>query len=268
MAHRQRARLCALKGYRMTTHPHTEPFTALAEVYKVGGFSAYSAQLASQLLDFLYTQNWTGIRMLDLATGIGEVPCWFATQRMQAVGVDSSAAMLKHARQQAQAQGLAATFVQADIRTYRAEQPADLVLCIGGSLNYLPSLNDLGAVFRVAATACAQGKPFIFDLYTIQGLARTPPERILSEGEQHFIAVRNTFSYETLSLSVHYTIFHHAGTWQRAQETHLLRGYPVQAVQRLLSSAGFTLEQTLTLDFAPLTATTNEDVLLFVARRT
>ncbi|MCS6870630.1 MAG: class I SAM-dependent methyltransferase [Anaerolineae bacterium] len=251
----------------MVTTLQKEPFTALADVYKISGLSAYSTQLASQLLDFLYNQSWEGSRMLDLATGIGEVPCWFATQRVRAVGVDSSAAMLKHARQQAESQGLAATFVQADIRTYQPDQPADLVLCLGGSLNYLPSLNDLGAVFRVAAAACVRGKPFIFDLHTIQGLSRTPAERILSEGEQHFIATRNAFSYETLSLSTRYTIFHYTSAWQRAEETHILRGYPVQAVQRLLSSSGFALEQTLTLDFAPITAVTNDDMLLFVARR-
>ncbi|MFQ3536073.1 MAG: class I SAM-dependent methyltransferase [Aggregatilineales bacterium] len=252
----------------MIINPQKEPFTALAEVYKIGGLAAYSLQLAAQLLDFLYDRGWTGSRMLDLATGTGEVPCWFATQRVRAVGVDSSAAMLKHARQQAAAQELAATFVQADIRTYRADSPADLVLCIGGSLNYLPSLNDLGAVFRAAAAACVQGKPFIFDLHTIRGLARTPAERILSEGEHHFIATRNAFSYETLSLSTRYTIFHYTAGWQRAEETHTLRGYPVQAVQRMLEGAGFALEQTLTLEFAPITATTDSDILLFVARRT
>jgi hypothetical protein len=154
------------------------------------------------------------------------------------------------------------------MRTYRAEQPADLVLCIGGSLNYLPSLNDLSAVFRVAAAACAPSKPFIFDLQTIHGLARTPAERVLADGAQHFITARNTFNYETLSLSAHYTIFHYTTAWQRAEETHILRGYPIQAVQRLLSGAGFTLEQSLSLDFAPITASANEDMLLFVARRT
>jgi 2-polyprenyl-3-methyl-5-hydroxy-6-metoxy-1,4-benzoquinol methylase len=252
----------------MTSNSHQEPFTALADVYKVSGLSEYSVKLAEQVLDFLYSQDWSGSQMLDLATGIGEVPCWFASQNVRAIGVDSSAAMLKHARATAESQDLAASFVQADIRTYRAEQPADLVLCIGGSLNYLPSLNDLSAVFRVAAAACAPNKPFIFDLQTIHGLARTPAERVLADGEQHFIATRNTFSYETLSLSVRYTIFQCTTAWRRAEETHILRGYPVQAVQRLLSGAGFTLEQSLSLDFAPITATTNEDMLLFVARRT
>lgn len=251
----------------MTTDSQAQSFTALAEVYQVGGFAAYGVQLAQQLLDFLYAQNWTGLRVLDLACGTGDAACWFATQKLQAVGVDSSAAMLKQARQLAQAQDLNVTFVQADIRTYKVAQPADLVLCVGGSLNYLPSLNDLGALFRAAAEACGAGKPFVFDLHTIQGLARTPAERILSEGERHFIAMRNTFSYETLSLSAHYSIFQRTEAWQRAEETHLLRGYPVQAVQRLLSGAGFALEQTISLDFAPLIASTHEDVLLFVARR-
>lgn len=251
----------------MTSSLHREPFTALADVYKVSGLSEYSAKLASQVLDFLYSQNWSGSQMLDLATGIGEVPCWFATQNVRAIGVDNSAAMLKHARAAAELQELAASFVQADIRTYRADQPADLVLCIGGSLNYLPSLNDLSAVFQTAAAACAKGKPFIFDLQIIQGLARTPAERILADGEQHFIAVRNTFSYETLSLSAQFTIFQRTTAWQRAEETHIIRGYPVQAVQRLLSNAGFVLEQQLSLDFAPLTASSDEDMLLFVARR-
>ncbi|PJF35412.1 MAG: hypothetical protein CUN49_10700 [Candidatus Thermofonsia Clade 1 bacterium] len=252
----------------MSPNAQVEPFTALADVYKIGGLSAYSETLAPRVLDFLYDSGWQGSRMLDLATGIGEVPCWFASQNVRAVGVDSSAAMLRHARQLAESRGLAASFVQADIRTYTAEQPADLVLCIGGSLNYLPSLNDLSAVFRVAAAACAPNKLFIFDLLTIHGLARTPAERILSDGERHFIATRNAFSYETLSLSAHYTIFHYSSAWQRAEERHIIRGYPVQAVQRLLSGAGFSLEQSLTLDFAPITAATDEDMLLFVARRT
>jgi SAM-dependent methyltransferase len=252
----------------MSINPRLEPFTALADVYKVSGLSAYGTTLAGQLLNFIYDMSWEGSRMLDLATGNGEVACWFAGRNIRAVGVDSSATMIKHAKALADEQNAAATFIQADIRTYQADQPADLVLCIGGSLNHLPTMNDLGAVFRSAAAACSPKKPFIFDLHTIRGLANAPAERIVSDGDHHLITARSAFSYETLSLNTLYTVFHYVAGWQRAEEMHTLRGYPVQAVQRLLNSSGFTLEKALTLDFAPMTASTEADMLLFVARRT
>ncbi|HLY25703.1 MAG TPA: class I SAM-dependent methyltransferase, partial [Aggregatilineales bacterium] len=148
-----------------------EPYSALADVYQAAGMADYSAGLAPRLLNLAFEMEWTGRSLLDLACGTGELACWFSGQGFRATGVDLSPAMLRPATAKAQEDGLSADFEVADIRAYKPDSHVELVTCVGGSLNYIPKLSDLEAVFRLARASLAKDKLFAFDLFTIRGLA-------------------------------------------------------------------------------------------------
>lgn len=248
-----------------------EPYTALADVYQAAGFATYSTNIGQHLLDMIFNMDWLGHHILDLACGTGDLACWFAAHGFRSTGVDLSPAMLQFGTAAAQKDSLAAEFVQGDMRMLQPPAQFDLVTCMGGSLNYIATLRDLESVFRQAALATAPGKLFVFDLQTIQGLASVgAADHIVCDNHEDILIVTHrVFNYELLLLTVEYIILRYLpGTgWQRADETHILRGYPVQAVTSLLARTGFKLLRTVTPDMQPADTQRDASQLIFVAMR-
>jgi hypothetical protein len=120
----------------------------------------------------------------------------------------------------------------------------------------------------VVQASLAPGKVFFFDLRTIEGLADSAGERVLADRDDLFIVSRSTFNFETLALTVQYTILRHGGQgWTRAEETHTLRGYPVAPLTKLLNGAGFRVVTSAAPHVYPLDARRPEDMIVFVAVR-
>lgn len=248
-----------------------EPYTALASVYQAAGFASYSAELAPHLLELAFELEWTGRSLLDLACGTGDAACWFAEHSFRATGVDSSAAMLQHGIARATEMNVDAQFVTADLRVYKPDFKYDIALCLGGSLNYIPTLRDLENLFKLVQNALDPGKLFVFDLRTIQGLARQHNvDRVVYDNDENIrIVTRDAFNYETLQLTTQYMILTYPGEggWQRAEESHQLRGYPVQAIISLLGKSGLKVQRTMTTDLQAAENRRDLDHVLFIARR-
>jgi hypothetical protein len=145
-----------------------------------------------------------------------------------------------------------------------------MITCLGGSLNYVPTLRDLEQVFRQAHASLMPGKLFIFDFYTIQGLARQhDTDRVVFDENDIYIVTRESFSYESMLLARHFSILRGAenGNWHRAEENHTLRGYPVQAVLTTLGKVGLKVLHTLTPDLDSAENLRNVGQLLLVTTR-
>jgi hypothetical protein len=143
-----------------------------------------------------------------------------------------------------------------------------MVLCLGGTLNHVTTLRELEAVLRVAHAALNDGQLFVFDLRTILGLAAEGQSDMVASdgGDGHFIVGRSAFNHDTSALTTTYTIFHNTRGWARADEVHVLRGYPVQGVTRLLSQIGLKLIRTLDTDLRDAEDRKDLRQLIFVAR--
>jgi ubiquinone/menaquinone biosynthesis C-methylase UbiE len=77
-----------------------------------------------------------GTRALDLASGSGEMLCtWARNHRITGTGVDISTAFIDKARARAAELGVAerVVFVHGDASGYVADEPVDLVSCIGAT---------------------------------------------------------------------------------------------------------------------------------------
>ncbi len=245
-----------------------EPYAALADVYSTAGFAQYAEALAPQIMQLAFDQDWMGRAILDLGCGTGEIAIWMAGAGYRVLALDSSQAMLQVAMARAAPMGLSIDWIQGDMRAFKLDTAVDLAICVGGTLNLLPTLNDLESTFRQVSNALEAGKLFFFDLRTIRGLAAAGGDRLVFDnGETAMIITRGTFSYETLSLTTLYHILTHNGLeWRRAEETHLQRGFPVQAIHKLLSKTGFKLLRTM--NTALETADPAEsDQLLFLAQK-
>ncbi len=158
----------------MATSNRVEPYHALADVYERAGFAAYSQALIPALYNILFEMDWTGRTVLELAAGTGQVAYWVAERGLRVTAVDSSPAMVRRARTTTSSLNLSVEYSVVDMRAFRPSISFDLALCLGSSLNYIPSLRDLESVFRMVCGALEPKKYFIFDLMTIRGLATLP----------------------------------------------------------------------------------------------
>ena len=97
-----------------------------------------------------------------LEVGCGSAPCarWLATQGARVVGLDLSAAMLRHAVQAARETGLPVSLVQADAgRLPFADNSFDLACSAFGAV---PFVADSAAVMREVARVLRPGGRWIF----------------------------------------------------------------------------------------------------------
>jgi len=99
-------------------------------------------------------------QILDMCCGSGQFAEALTRRGFRVVGVDSSDETLEFARENARG----ATFVSADVRSFRSETPFDAAVCVYDSLNQLLTFDDLMAVFETAYCCLKQNGVFAFDM--------------------------------------------------------------------------------------------------------
>jgi SAM-dependent methyltransferase len=228
--------------------PIVEPYHALASVYNKAGLADYSAKIVPHLLEMAFSLDWVGRNVLDLGCGTGEVACWLAERSYRTIAVDSAQPMLDVGTAYASEHGLGVEWTHADLRTFRPGVAIDWALALGGTMNMLATVQDFESVIQQVYAALDTGKLFMFDMDTIRGLVEGGNfDRIVyDDGATSFVSAQSRLSYETLTRTTTYRVLRfNSQAWQRADETHIQRGFPMQAVIRALSRTGFNLLKTL-----------------------
>ena len=250
-----------------------ETYTVLARVYRAVGLGEASEELRQRLFGKIQSDGWLGRRVLDLGCGIGEGCCWFSANGFRVTGVDQSEAMLAEARRLADELGVTVDWQQGDIREANAGTDYDLALALS-TLNEMRSIRDLELVFQSANRALAMDKLLAFDLVTIQGLAEKwgNADRVIHDDPDRLVlTARSRFSFETSANTRAYILFHQDEQgWHREDETHVLRGYAMQAVGTLLQRTGFRVQAVIDpyFDaFDPYADQTGQAIFLAVKER-
>ncbi|MEM9767388.1 MAG: class I SAM-dependent methyltransferase [Cyanobacteria bacterium P01_D01_bin.71] len=217
--------------------------------------------------------------ILDLCCGTGQLIQPLIAAGYQVTGLDSSAGMLNHARQNAPQ----ATYLLEDARSFHQLEQFDGAFSTSASLNHIMSLGDLKLVFRNVYQALRPGGIFAFDLnhpdqmqkwwrgHIVEGEIcsryawRLTPEyhSATSEGAFHVAIFQNQPStawltrltqslkqalYKLLSLrrltGLRLRLLSRfeqvEPTWTRSLLTYRVKGHPLADVQAALTSVGFT----------------------------
>ncbi|MCD4684390.1 MAG: methyltransferase domain-containing protein [Anaerolineae bacterium] len=243
------------------------PYSALAQIYERAGFAEYARQNVMRYIDQAQHMDWVGRRVLDLGCGTGGASWALAERGFRVIGVDSSAEMLAQAEAQRQAALEDEThvvktpeqFLHQDMRALDLPGKMDMVLAIGGVLNTLTSLREMEQTFARVFDVLQPERMFLFDAWTIQGLATLFGNRdeVYHDNEHNLTVMqRHHFSYETLSVTTQVIIFHQQDMhWQRLDEIHTLRAFPIQGIRAMLERTGFASPIVLTTDMQPFDPT-------------
>jgi predicted TPR repeat methyltransferase len=234
-----------------------EPYTKLATLYDTFGLADFSTQIIPTLLDYALSTDWIGRSFLDLGCGTGAASVWLANEGYNVTGVDKSVEMLQVAQNKANSgMGLSLQWKQADILQPAETFPAvDMVVALD-VLNELESIKEIQTLFQQVRQSLKEQKLWVFDMYTIEGLAKLAafPQALLHDSQRLTLMTTTTFDYERQMSVRRYLsyISPEANVWRRAEGVRVLRAYPIQAIITLLQRVGFSNIQLFSNQFTPL----------------
>jgi SAM-dependent methyltransferase len=219
-------------------------YRRFAQVYAAGPYPGYSLTLIDALPGvFKHFKIHTPGHMLDVACGEGSFAVAMAEQGWAAAGLDQSPEQLALARKLAERAGVHVYFRQGDMREPFELSGFDLVTCWYDSLNYLLDENDLARTFNHTTSALKPGGWFLFDMNTIYGLAVgwQRQKAFVQQDSAHVFEIhRPSYDFERQIATLQITAFLPQGElWERFDEIHQERGYPLETIQACLQQAGF-----------------------------
>lgn len=270
-------------------------FDEYAFMYDRAGQSAFSEEMAAQVLGWLASQGWEtgshqGRRVLDLACGTGAAALVFAAAGCSVVGLDRSNAMLQQAQLKiAPEYDQSIQFVQGDIRhiimdteqlaiaqgsnalpdpALLAPNTFDLITCFN-SISYLVEDGDLQLVCADAANLLRPGGFFVFDRPTEAEFATW------DELDQVLLDAPDALVYQRLNYDARHRLglrhigwFTHANErWWRNEENLAERAWRNQEVRTALSHPASALEIVAQLTPTGTTAVTNDLRVVYYARK-
>ncbi|GAB2703928.1 class I SAM-dependent DNA methyltransferase [Paenibacillus thermoaerophilus] len=187
--------------------------------------------------------------LADLGCGTGSLAIPLAQSGIRVYGIDLSEHMLaiasdKEAEMRRSGGSAAAEIVwlQQDMRELALPEQVDAAFSFCDCLNYLTEEEDLAKTFRAVYDALRPGGAFLFDVHTPALLERYADEQpfTLNEPDAAYIW--------TCELDIGRCQIEHAltiflagddGRFDRIEEVHVQRAYPLDKLERMLRDAGF-----------------------------
>ncbi|MFS0595948.1 methyltransferase domain-containing protein [Peribacillus frigoritolerans] len=211
-----------------------------------------------------------GRKVLDLACGTGEITVELAQHGFEVTGVDLSDEMLLVANEKAVKLGLSIPLFQQNMAELEGLGQFDCVTIFCDSLNYLRDEEDIVKTFSHVHEHLKDGGLFMFDIHSLYKM-----EEIFSD---HTFAVNGeevSYIWDCFPGEEPYSVEHdlsffvrdeESGLYDRFDELHYQRTYPVEQYKKWLEQAGFTVSEILAdLEEAPLVTETER--ILFVASK-
>jgi len=245
-------------------------YRQFAEAYAKAGQGRFSLELVPWVTSVFERYGASPAALVDVACGAGEFAVAMARRGLSVTGVDQSPEMLALARQSAAASGVTVALLEQDMRELRLSAPVDAATCLYDSLNYLVSEPELHRALAAVAAALRPGGLFLFDMNTLRGLAERWGNRtwVIQDTDDAFEADQSHFDYDTGIATLRINAFLHRreGLYERIEEVHRERGYPVPLIDEVLAATGFDiLGRWSSPAFAEVTADTGR--VFYAARR-
>lgn len=222
----------------------TQPFGACyADVYDaLYADKDYAGEC--DLIEAIFARRAGGAvrSVLDLGCGTGRHASLLAPRGYDVLGVDRSPHMIERAM----AGGNAAKYAIADLRTFRTQRRFDAALMMFAVLGYQLEDGDVLAGLGTARVHLAEGGLLLFDCwYGPAVMHQKPSDRVKSvetpEGTVRR-AARSSLDLARRRIRIEFDVERGvAGGVEQSRETHEVRFFFEEDVERFLSASGFEL---------------------------
>lgn len=219
-------------------------YQKFAQIYAKGQYPDFSLHFSSLLPNICqkYGIPEKG-KLLDVACGEGTFAIQAALLGWSVVGMDQSEELLNLARQQSTQAGVSTKFEKIDMRELDRCDEFDLSTCLFDAVNYMLEEIDLKLTFSGVNRALKPNGWFIFDMNTIYGLSNrwsAQSNSVPIDTEDLIAFHRPIFDFEKQLATMHITGFIRQNKyWERIDEIHQEKGYPIESIKYLLEETGF-----------------------------
>lgn len=179
--------------------------------------------------------------ILDLACGTGTPTILIAKKGIKVLALDSSPGMLDVLKKKIEKEKLPITTIKGDMRDFKIDGKVDACISLFDSINYLLNEKDLARCFKSVYESLRKPGLFLFDVNTIYALKEVWGTGIITRENNNIYSIWKTvWNQETMLSRLHLTVFIKNGEhYDRLEEIHLERAYPLSTYEKYLKNANF-----------------------------
>lgn len=214
------------------------------------------------------TYKIEGKNLLDLGCGTGELAVRFAQNGYNVTGVDLSAEMLTIAQAKAEKKGLKINFLEQNMTKLKLIERYDLIGSFCDSFNYLETEEEVAQTLERVYHYLNAGGLFIFDVHSTYKMDEIFSNQTFIYDEDPICYIWNCFEGDYPHSVAHELTFFvedGQGKYDRIDENHVQRTFPLATYKRWLTEKGFELLE-VSGDFTAEVHDKSERIL-FIARK-
>lgn len=205
------------------------------------------SQLYQRWFDFSKRHLENCNQLLELACGTGALAVEFASKGYDVTALDLSEEMLMIASQRALEEDVTVQFVEGDMLDLTNVGIYQAVTCFSDSLCYMKEEEDVQQVFDGVYGILEEDGRFLFDVHSTYQI-----DEVFPDYNYHYQTDDFAFLWESYKGDVPHSIEHfltffvsdQEGKFERADELHQERTYPLETYVRMLENAGFSSVET------------------------
>ncbi|GLB58277.1 class I SAM-dependent DNA methyltransferase [Cytobacillus sp. NCCP-133] len=211
-----------------------------------------------------------GKKLLDLACGTGQLSIRLGKQGFEVTGVDLSENMLAVAQTKADQQGLKIPFYQQNMAELDGVGQFDIIGIFCDSLNYLVTESDVRETFRRVYAHLNEDGLFIFDVHSIYKIMQIFMNQTFAENDEEISYIWHCYQGEYPNSVEHdlsfFVLDEGTGKYDRYDELHFQRTYPVEIYEEWLRESGFELLE-VSADFKDAAPGTQAERIFFISKK-
>jgi SAM-dependent methyltransferase len=208
------------------------------------------AKVYDKLMDDSLYDKWlvytkkhipNGERILELGSGTGILGLKLKRNGYEIIGLDLSDEMLSIAYNRQLEEGLSFPLIQGDMRNLEDLPMYPGIICYSDALCYMENEKEVLLVFKQVYNRLEKNGKFLFDVHSI-----TQIENFLTSSF-HAETDNIVFMWDSFEGEYPYSVEHELSffvnnidnLYERFEETHKERTYPIEVYMELLREAGF-----------------------------
>lgn len=212
------------------------------------------AQVYDDLMDEELYDSWINFTkqhlpvkhqsVLDLACGAGQLAIKMKQEGYNVTGLDLSSQMIDIAQQRAEEAELAIPFVIGNMLDLSKLNQFDAVTCYCDSICYLPDAEAVQKTFKEVYQHLTEEGVFLFDVHSMHQIDDVFPGYTFNDQTEEISFLWKSYVGEfPHSIEHDLTFFVYQDEidlYERFDETHKERTYPIEQYLSMLKKAGFT----------------------------
>lgn len=212
------------------------------------------AQIYDAIMDETLYERWGNFvdqvlqnkkqTVLELACGTGALAIMLKKRGYAVTGLDLSANMLSLANERAWTEGLQLPLIEGDMLDLSEVGKYDVVTCFSDSICYMPHKEAVLSVFKEVYQTLNDSGMFLFDVHSLYQIDEVFPGYMYNDQSEDISFLWKSYSGDSEHSIEHDLTFfvyeEESDKYERFDETHKERTYPLAVYYDMLQQAGFT----------------------------